>query len=227
MVFCASADNGYARILGPHRGSDRISIVRGPRFGYELNQLAAHFTTVSFSDVFMSTKLNITRSMSFSAVTPPRTPPHNYASVAKAASSLPSPPPETHTAPNTETDRSKIKLVLHRNARGQRVDNPVKCSSKANVDILKPQKLCNQFHVIGYCRFGDYCTHTHGPRQLNLQELKDLIYIARTSVCPSGPYCDDLNCLCGHRCPREGCYAFSCKFPDYMHGTDTTVVSTC
>ncbi|CAI7628247.1 unnamed protein product [Penicillium viridicatum] len=32
IIFCGSADNGYARVLGSHRGSDRISLVEGPPF---------------------------------------------------------------------------------------------------------------------------------------------------------------------------------------------------
>ncbi|KAJ5376881.1 hypothetical protein N7509_013767 [Penicillium cosmopolitanum] len=49
IVFCGSADNGYARILGPHRGSNRILLVEGPPFAHELKALVPDFETTSFS----------------------------------------------------------------------------------------------------------------------------------------------------------------------------------
>ncbi|GES59377.1 CCCH zinc finger DNA binding protein [Aspergillus terreus] len=41
IVFGGSADNGYARILGHHRGSGNISLVEGPPFAPELRDLTS------------------------------------------------------------------------------------------------------------------------------------------------------------------------------------------
>ncbi|KAH1399262.1 hypothetical protein KXV53_005286 [Aspergillus fumigatus] len=88
IIFCASADNSHARVLSPHRGSKRISLVKGPPFAQEMGELAAGFTTDSFENVFMANKLKTTRRVSFGApnttATPPRTPTPNYAAAAKA-----------------------------------------------------------------------------------------------------------------------------------------------
>ncbi|KAJ5992059.1 hypothetical protein N7451_007783 [Penicillium sp. IBT 35674x] len=93
IIFCGSADNGYARVLGPYRGSKRISMVEGPPFGRELRELVPDFETTSFPGVFRSKQLS--RRGSFGgtitppAITPPRTPTENYASVARAAPAVP------------------------------------------------------------------------------------------------------------------------------------------
>ncbi|KAJ5661908.1 uncharacterized protein N7477_009524 [Penicillium maclennaniae] len=93
IIFCGSADNGYARVLTPDRGSNRISLVEGPPFAHELRDLASDFETTSFPEVFRSKKLS--RSVSFGGTTatptptPPRTPTPNYASIARTAPPIP------------------------------------------------------------------------------------------------------------------------------------------
>ncbi|OOF94813.1 hypothetical protein ASPCADRAFT_516207 [Aspergillus carbonarius ITEM 5010] len=106
IVFCGSTDNGYARILGPHQGSNRISLVQGAPFAWEMEQLASEFQTTSFPEVFRSTRLP-SRASSFSArstasansspcssptraknnsslSTSPTTSTHDYATIAKS-----------------------------------------------------------------------------------------------------------------------------------------------
>lgn len=224
IIFCASADNGYARVLGPHRGSERISLVRGPPFASEMKELAESFVSTSFEEVFMSAKLRTARKVSpcstNTVITPPRTPTPNYASAAKAAPLLqPSP-----TVVPAAMGPTKPGLSICVNARGQRVDRHVRYSSRDNVDELKGRKLCNRFHLVGSCTYGDDCTHKHGP-SLSPRELIDLTHIARLSICPNGLFCREVNCTCGHRCPRENCSGYGCRFPDSMHGVDTNIVS--
>ncbi|RAL12782.1 CCCH zinc finger DNA binding protein [Aspergillus homomorphus CBS 101889] len=106
IIFCAATDNGYARILGSHRGSKRITLVEGAPFAWEIEQLSSEFRTTSFPAVFRSLKLPA-RASSFSAVatasanismtarssstsTPPSSPPRDYATIAKANLPLPS-----------------------------------------------------------------------------------------------------------------------------------------
>lgn len=225
IIFCASADNGYARVLGPHRRSERISLVRGPPFANEMKELAESFVSTSFEEVFMSAKLRTARKVSLcstnTAITPPRTPTPNYASAAKAA------PPPLQTSPTVVTlamGSTKPGLPICMNARGQRVDRHVQYSSRDNVDKLKGRKLCNQFHLVGSCTYSDGCTHKHGP-SLSRREITDLTCIARLSVCPNGLFCREVNCTCGHRCPRENCSVYGCRFPESMHGVDTKIVS--
>ncbi|OGM39778.1 CCCH zinc finger DNA binding protein [Aspergillus bombycis] len=235
VIFCASADNGYARVLGPHRESDRISLVEGPSFAREIKELAPHFATTSFPDVFRSTKIT-SRRVSFSNVTPPRTPPRNYASAVKTTPprsqstsdvNRRSPSPLT-SARISNRNRSPVRLAVCKNAAGQRVDPPLRYSTKENVDELKQRKLCNPYHIVGLCPYGENCNHDHESR-LRPQQVEDLRYIARLRVCPRGIWCAEESCVCGHRCPRENCPGpgyNGCKFPKVMHGVDSSIVAT-
>ncbi|KAF4212317.1 hypothetical protein CNMCM5878_001420 [Aspergillus fumigatiaffinis] len=226
IIFCASADNSHARVLSAHRGSKRISLVKGPPFAQEMEELAAGFKTDSFENVFMSSKLKTTRRVSFSAtntaITPPRTPTPNYASAAKAA-----PPTQSSSLVVSAPAHgaSKLRPSVCVNSRGQRVDHPLRYSSKENVETLKRRKLCNKFHLLESCPYGNNCTHKHGP-SLSATEITDLTHIARSSVCPNGIFCHDVTCVCGHRCPQKDCSGRGCKFPDSMHGVDTDIVKT-
>jgi hypothetical protein len=67
IIFCGSADNGYARVLGPYYGSNYISLIEGPPFPRELRDLATAFKTTSFPSVFRSKKLS--RRVSFGSKT--------------------------------------------------------------------------------------------------------------------------------------------------------------
>ncbi|KAL3449156.1 hypothetical protein BJX65DRAFT_294679 [Aspergillus insuetus] len=225
VVFCASTDNGYARpdVLGRHRGSDRISLVEGPPFATEMRQLAENFETTTFQRVFMSKKLKPARKVSFgetSTITPPRTPISNYASAAKTS-------PAQSTTPATAQGMNKPTKLQAAcfNAKGHRVDRPLRTSSKDTVNALKRKKLCNPFHILGSCPYSNYskCSHEHGP-VLSLQERIDLMSIARLCVCSSGLLCDNPKCIYGHRCPWENCDGQDCRFSEEMHGVDTRIV---
>ncbi|KAL4819758.1 hypothetical protein BDW67DRAFT_173059 [Aspergillus spinulosporus] len=239
IIFCASADSGYARVLGPHRGSRRISLVKGPPFPREMAELAASLETVTFSDVFISSKLlplvrqlpsqdtaiPAITSANMPAIVPNPNLTPNYASAAKAPAAAAISPTRDS---NTKLE-SKPRLLVCLNARNQRVDSPLKKSSKEAVTALKRRKLCNQFHILGYCHnmtsYGS-CTHEHGP-ELSMQGLNDLMRIARSSPCFSGLMCRDVDCISGHQCPyQDHCmYKDDCKFKD-MHNVDTVIVRT-
>lgn len=189
IVFCGSADNGYARLLGAYRGSNHISLVEGPPFPSELRDLASEFKTTSFPSVFRSKKLS--RRVSFGsktvvqAITPPRTPASNYASIARTAPLL-SDGSSSLTKPLTKKliPRSAL-LGVQRNVNGERVDCPLQLSSKAKLDVLKQHKFCHQFHILGSCSYGEFCTHRHEPRLLD-HDVIDLMWIARLSPCSKG-----------------------------------------
>ncbi|PYH48827.1 CCCH zinc finger DNA binding protein [Aspergillus saccharolyticus JOP 1030-1] len=67
IVFCAATDNGYARLLGPHRGTNRITLVEAAPFAWELEQLSSEFRSTKFPAVFRSAKLPAACASSFSA----------------------------------------------------------------------------------------------------------------------------------------------------------------
>lgn len=226
IVFCGSADNGYARVLEPHSGSSLISLVEGPPFPRELRELATEFKATSFPSVFRPKKLS--RKVSFGckavaqSITPPRTPTSNYASVAKTA---PQASEGGSTLTKTPTKKSvppSSMLIVQRNMNGERVDGPLHYSTRAKLDVLKQHKFCNQFHILGSCSYGEACTHRHDPRLAD-QEVIDLMWIARLSPCSKGLRCDDERCVNGHRCPRENCTVRGCKYP---HEVDTRIVTS-
>ncbi|GLB05623.1 hypothetical protein AtubIFM57258_000912 [Aspergillus tubingensis] len=168
IIFCGSTDNGYARILGSHQGSNRISLVQGAPFAWEMEQLASEFQTTSFPEVFRSTKLP-SRASSFSAfktasansspsssptsLSTPSTPKRNYATIAKSNLQATSP---TRT---NRSKRSKISVItfdispsydthiqfntVQLNSQSQRVDPPPRASSRENFERLRRSKYCN------------------------------------------------------------------------------------
>ncbi|KAJ5463682.1 hypothetical protein N7475_008626 [Penicillium sp. IBT 31633x] len=158
IIFCGSADNGYARILGPHRDSDRISLVEGPPFAHEMRQLAADFETTSFPQVFRSKKLSKQVSLGTPAatptLTPPRTPIPNYASVARKTPLMSNESSSVSNLPTGASATSNIQLLVCQNAQGQRVDSPLEISTKGKLEVLKRHKFCNQFHILGSCFWG-------------------------------------------------------------------------
>ncbi|KAJ0415236.1 hypothetical protein BJY00DRAFT_293747 [Aspergillus carlsbadensis] len=252
IFFCASADSGYARVLGPHRGSQKISLVEGTAFPREMAELAGSFDITSFPDVFMSTKLERparvlsppiqeTPSSAIAAALAPSptaapapaavpAPISNYASAAKSAAAAPAviaiTPSKVTTAPKT---KAKPRLLVCLNARNQRVDSHIKTSSKEGLAAIKRRKLCNQYHLQGYCHntatYGS-CAHEHGP-DLSAQELNDLAWIARSSPCYNGLSCRDVDCISGHRCAYgDYCTHKECKFHKDLHAVDTVIVRT-
>lgn len=141
VIYCASADNSHARILDSHRKPERISLIKGPPFAREMENLAGHFETASFDGVFMSTKLPPIRRVSFgpanTSITPPGSPTANCAPDAKAA-----PPTQSPAAMSDWRAGAKRPISpVHINVKGERVDRPLPSSS--NVADLKRLKLCN------------------------------------------------------------------------------------
>ncbi|KAL4889610.1 CCCH zinc finger DNA binding protein [Aspergillus ambiguus] len=224
IIFCGSADNGYARVLGSHRGSRRISLVEGPPFASELRDLASEFETTSFPEVFRSTKL--TRRVSFGGaaisptVLPPRTPTPNYASVARMTPPVLNEGSLLDNPPRNTIGRDRVRLMVCKNVNGDRVDTPLREPSKGKIEALKSQKFCNQFQILGECTYRS-CTYKHTPK-LEGPDLLDLMVVARLSACPDGLQCYDERCISGHLCPHKTCMGKGCRFP---HGVDTRIVT--
>ncbi|PWY96343.1 hypothetical protein BO94DRAFT_580200 [Aspergillus sclerotioniger CBS 115572] len=231
IIFCGSTDNGYARILSPHQGSNRISLVQGAPFAWEMEQLASEFQSTSFPEVFRSTRLP-SRASSFSArstasansspcssptkaknnsslVTPPTTSTGDYATMAKS---------NLKASSSKRSKKSKISVItfdisssydthshfnsVQLNSQSQRIDPPLRPSSYKNMIKLRNGKYCNRYHILGECVPDNECSHQHGCK-LSDHDALDLRCISRTNVCPNDAYCTDEKCISGHQCPWE------------------------
>ncbi|KAK3695641.1 hypothetical protein B0T22DRAFT_508925 [Podospora appendiculata] len=238
ILFGGTADNGYARLLGPcvedETARGRITLIEGPPFANELADLKDRFRVVSFNDVFRTQKLlNLKRRVSFH-ITPPMTPSTGYASAVAKAAPPSSPGPSSlvrtttsSTSPKTSTALAKgLGTTILRNKLGQRVDQSTHFS-QSEFGNIKARKLCNSHHLLGACSFMDAygeCSHQHGD-QLSPRQLQILRAVARQSPCPAGLGCNDPSCILGHRCARDGCALANCRFSVEMHNVDTRFVA--
>ncbi|KAH7021582.1 uncharacterized protein B0I36DRAFT_394271 [Microdochium trichocladiopsis] len=61
IIFGGTADDGYARLLGPHAEDDavrgRVTLLEGPPFAYELAGIKDKYRPISLENVFRSQKL--------------------------------------------------------------------------------------------------------------------------------------------------------------------------
>ena len=228
IFFGGTADNGYARLLGPFAEDEatrgRITLLEGPPFAHELADIKDRFRTAPFENVFRSQKLvNNKRRVSFHT-TPPATPSVDYASVAAKAPSTPSPALNTQQLSTAASGLVPTKVL--RNKLGHRVDPPLTYSQQ-DFASLKGRRLCNRFHLLGTCYYLDHfgqCQHEHGDR-LEPNQIAALRAVARQSPCQSGLDCSDPSCFAGHRCPRDSCTLPSCRFPQAMHNIDTKIAN--
>ena len=220
IILGGSADNGYARLLGPYianeEQSKRITMLEGPRFARELVEFVDKFATTSFESVFRKTKLTA-RKVSFN-ISPPTSPSPNYAGA--VVQNLPlRPNPNAPSVPNSKLEMAEQTIL--RNSLGQRIDTPLRYSQN-DLNDLRQRKLCNSYHLLGQCPYRN-CTHLHEPK-LNGKQREALRFIARFTPCTNGLECDDTSCIAGHQCVRKTCVLVGCRFPREMHGVDMTVV---
>ncbi|KAL4913007.1 hypothetical protein BDW62DRAFT_214600 [Aspergillus aurantiobrunneus] len=223
VILCASADNGYAQLLLPYQGSERISLIEARPFAYQMRGVARGFETASFDHLFMSRKMDTTKSKSWNGATEPT----QTAQHTPEASATP-PPNLTVASWRIPTGPTKPKLLVCVNGDGQRVDVLLNISAKSAIQAMKQRKLCNAFHILDECPWMK-CEHVHSNAILSAQEMTDLLYISRSLPCPVGSACRDVTCLLGHRCPFGDtcCYrtleGHPCKFDQALHAVDPTV----
>ncbi|KAK2015884.1 hypothetical protein LZ32DRAFT_689253 [Colletotrichum eremochloae] len=142
VLFGASADSGYARLLGSHLETDevlkKVILIEGPPFAIELAEIRDRFHVASFDKVFRRKKLvNIKRKVPDS-ITPPPTPSPDYAS----AAAKPVFPSAEQNSSQPQRSTSVLTLPtrgVYRNKAGQRVDPPVNCSLQ-DVHNMKQKK---------------------------------------------------------------------------------------
>ncbi|KAH7303523.1 hypothetical protein B0I35DRAFT_446544 [Stachybotrys elegans] len=228
ILFGGTADNGYARLLGPYAEDEvirkRITLLEGPPFAHELVGIKDKFRTASFKNIFRSDKLpSIKRRVSL-PTNHPTNPSGGYATALAKASPTPTLP--SVAQPRSTGPRAVTLTKVLRNNLGQRVDAPLTYPQRDFIS-LKGRRLCNSFHLLGKCRYLDTygnCQHEHGEL-LSLNQVPALCAIARQSACQSGLNCSDPECISGHRCTRENCVPKTCRFPQSMHHTNTAIVS--
>jgi hypothetical protein len=232
IIFGGSPDNGYARLLGPHADSKKVSLLEGPPFAKELAELATRYPVMDCAAVFRKTRLIRQRPEADVAYVQSVTPAKPAASIGTTAASdksFQSNSKAKAVKTVTTTDWNAISSpsgigVIARNAAGHRIDTPVPYSS-AEVKAMKLKKLCNVFHILGHCPHENRCSFKHG-RKIAHRSVEALINVSRMSNCPSGLGCCVENCVLGHRCPKDPCrLGKTCYFPQAMHRVDTRIVS--
>ncbi|RAR07781.1 CCCH zinc finger DNA binding protein [Stemphylium lycopersici] len=196
VLFGGTADNGYARLLGPMTSDgavcSRITLIEGPPSAREVAEMQENFRTVTFDHIFRSQKIaDVARRRVPSLPTPPRTPSKDYAS---AAAKVPSASPSTSVASGANRQAQTTQVL--RNRWGQRVDAPLTFSPR-DFQSIKTRKLCNSFHLLGRCSFlTDFgrCQHDHEAK-LSAKQMVALRAVARQSPCQNGLSCGDEECL--------------------------------
>ncbi|KAI0022861.1 hypothetical protein F4780DRAFT_769528 [Xylariomycetidae sp. FL0641] len=106
----------------------------------------------------------------------------------------------------------KQPKVIYHNDDSCRIDSqtqhppktPAQTTYQAKFQSIKPSVFCNDHYLKNNCRWGISCDKTHDT-ELTPAELAIHRYKARTSLCPSGPYCQDYDCYLSHHCPRSSC----------------------
>jgi hypothetical protein len=227
----------------------RITMLEGPPFANELINLVDNFATTSFESVFRKNKLNFRNAPFDNApATSFHTTYTNLPvqGLSKVPNSMPYSKenrdrevrPATYlnytntlvqgqskwSSPTTflteDSDRESRPEKFLRNSKGERVDPQLhlRCSQQDVMDI-RPKKLCNNYHLLGHCSYGNACSHRHGP-ELKPNELDALRSIARLTPCGNGLRCKDESCVYGHKCQRRFCVITQCRFPPEMHNVD-------
>jgi hypothetical protein len=233
ILFGGAADSGYARTISPcaqdESARGRITLLEGSSFAHELVEIRDKFRVTPLHAVLRTQKLStVKRKVSF-RMTPPSTPVGDYVNVAKtpsSSSSLPPPAPVVIPAIGPAprlTGSASAPLGILRNRHGHRIDRPLEYRME-DFHSLRPQKLCNSFHLLDRCPFLDWnkrCLHEHG-KKLAPRQLEALRAVARLSPCLAGGLnCNDINCLAGHQCVFRNCTGTDCKFSLAMHNVDT------
>ena len=118
----------------------------------------------------------------------------------------------------------KGKAYIERNKEGKRLDGHLGVPDQLlnSVKHRRP-KLCNNFHLLGTCVYGDGCQYAHGF--LSPDDKVILREVAREQPCRYGSFCADVACYAGHRCLRRGRCGETCRFPREMHFNDVQPAS--
>ncbi|GAB1317864.1 CCCH zinc finger DNA binding protein [Madurella fahalii] len=148
---------------------------------------------------------------------------------------LPSPPrSSTSVAPPHALDRLPRKKeippgTIAVNKANYRLDAYLPPVSAETIGRLKARvdkkRVCNSFHLNGYCDAGDRCEYDHEP--LEEEFLPALESLARSQPCPRRGGCRLETCTHGHICQCKECKhrggKVYCKLPYLAHLEDLDV----
>ncbi|KAK5154287.1 hypothetical protein LTS14_006972 [Recurvomyces mirabilis] len=88
------------------------------------------------------------------------------------------------------------------------------------------RKLCNLYHIAGYCAAGSECPYDHDPASEGV--LNDLRHACRSAPCPRKGACRRAGCTQGHICQKKNCTKrggkVGCKFNREFHAQSLRVV---
>ncbi|KAK7894882.1 hypothetical protein LTR67_005621 [Exophiala xenobiotica] len=226
VMFGGSADSSYAGFLGPYTLpgtiNDRITMIEGSPFPYDLRKVAQGFHQVSLRTVFRNTKIQVANGAQVVAGA------KRPATESLVSSRERQPPVASLTSSDGNSQQAAIGLtpspVIYQNQYGQRLDIPLH-PDKDYLKFLydKNARLCNNFYLRGHCPYGAGCEWDH-TQKLSQAQLDTFRYKARTSSCRN-PFCTDPTCCLGHMCPRgNACNIAQCKFLPEMHNIDVSHV---
>jgi len=133
-----------------------------------------------------------------------------------------------HQNMSVQTAKTKKPKTMEYNEHGHRLDPPSKnpgfntpaqTTYKAKCDKVKPRVFCNNYYLAGNCKWGDKCDFDHSTI-LAPEEIAIHRYRARTSMCTTGPSCDDYSCYLSHHCTLDPYCArgSECKFKKTRFG---------
>ncbi|KAL1996492.1 hypothetical protein VTN49DRAFT_8092 [Thermomyces lanuginosus] len=241
-----SHDNGYARLLEQVPAETElighVSLIEGVPFEKELESLISRyrFRVAKFSQLFRDSKITpgsikpLSR-RSFTAPAAPASPPRTAASMVTSSSNntswasvTGSNPGDVNLKQSSGPPSPNFPAVVERNKYGQRIDRLDHSIPKEDFIRVKKLKLCNMYYLLGECPNAN-CHHDHDYK-LSKYEKRVLQAVTRSLPCNTGPSCDDVRCIYGHRCPhsefgkKECQWGSTCRFDPSMHGIDTTVV---
>ena len=227
IIFGASADNGYARLLEAYAGREDITLLEGPPFGRELVPIAARSQTTVFDSVFRKTKKQLEQSpmemkltlntvqrgppgLPSTPITKTDTAPLTYAARATHAAKLLTPDSEYKSSSRGEDDDNKNNnktsinkwnsgFPIHLNIHGERVDEPLAMDPR-DISEVKGKKLCNNYHLFNNCMKTEAeCVHHHGPKLRDRYRQAQRV-LARSTACFQGGDCRSFWCTNGHQC---------------------------
>lgn len=234
IMFGGSADSSYAGFLSPfstpNSVNDRITILEGPPFPYDLRKVAQGFRRTSFKSIFRATKIQIVpNGTPVVTIGVKRPAPDGLVALRDRPSPKPAavvvPPPKAQPVTNAQPlSTTSTSPIIYQNQYGQRLDVPLTID-RDYLQFLydKNSRLCNNFYLKGHCPYGANCEWDHSQK-LNKLQLETFRHKARTSNCRN-PFCQDPSCPLGHMCPRDKtCNIPSCKFLPEMHNIDVSQV---
>jgi len=127
------------------------------------------------------------------------------------------------------TSRSRRSRCISYNAAKQRLDTPNDRTWAAasqqtynnKMERIKPRAFCNDFYLVGDCRWGSSCSREH-EQILTSEEIAIHRYRARSGPCTVGPSCRNFDCYSSHHCPIRHCskgsdYIFSKTYHGDLH----------